>query len=406
MGQLIGIFALFLVMFVHPAISWGQSTRTTPPQPQPQPQPQRGQRGTTAKPPEPLTLRQVIEALSAQRGNPRRAEDLVSKAGVQFQASPAVLDILKEFGASPKLLSMIPAPPPPPPTVKPPAPRVAGPLTVICEPKDCNVVIDNRYEGVTDQNRKTINGLPPGTANVTVFADGYENVTRQVQLQEDKAAEEKFSIKRSMLVRQAIGSASFLETMATMGGAEGLAVLGDIEGTGTLQWTNSDRTVEEWAVTFQKHIGPNLSVTYKAKDGQCTASISGQTAKQECRGELRNRGEKIAEQGTALFLSYQLPAIIHALLSRPVIASEMDNNRLESSTEKDSYVLTLGKDGLISDLVYRIGSADMPIQVRYSNYLNLNPGRYPGRISMGRLNGDPAWVFNLKTVRSKVLKDQ
>jgi hypothetical protein len=399
MVQFIGIIFLFVVMFVHPATSWGQSTRTPP-------QPQRGQRATTAKPPEPLTLRQVIEALSGQRGNPRRAEDLVSKAGVQFQATPAVLDVLKEFGASPKLLSMIPTPPAASAPPKPPAPILAGPLTVICEPKDCDVVVNDRYEGLTNQNRKTVNGLPPGTATVTVFADGYESVSRQVQLQENKPAEEKFSIKRSTLTRQAIGTAALLDVMANLGGAEGLAVLGDIEGTGSLQWTNSDRAVEEWSMTFQKHIGPNITVTYKSKDGQCTASIVGQTAKQDCRGGLRNGGEKIAEQGTALFLSYQLQGIIHALLARPVIASESDNNRLESTIEKDSYVLTLGKDGLISDLVYRIGSADMPIQVRYSNYLNLNPGKYPARISMGRLNSDPAWVFTLKTVRSKVVKDE
>src|SRR5439155_25546808 len=114
-----------------------------------------------------------------------RVEDLISRRGVQFQASPAVLEILKEFGAGPKLLSLIPLPPPPPPPPPtPPAPKMAGALTVVCEPKDCAVVIDNVYKGPTSENRKTVTDLHAGESTVEVFADGYEGVTRRIQLQE------------------------------------------------------------------------------------------------------------------------------------------------------------------------------------------------------------------------------
>src|SRR4051794_18731054 len=94
------------------------------------PQLPRTPRATPAKPQPPLTLRQVIESLSSLRKS-SRVEDLISKRGVQFEANPAVLDILKEFGAGPKLLSMIP--PMPAPTASPaPAQPVAGILTIIC----------------------------------------------------------------------------------------------------------------------------------------------------------------------------------------------------------------------------------------------------------------------------------
>ncbi len=160
MRQMIGAAILFLVIFLHPATTRAQAGRL--------PQPQRGQRATLpAKPQPPLTLRQVIESLSSPRGG-SRAEDLVSKRGVQFQASPAVLDILKEFGASPKLLSMIPVPPVPPPPPKPPAPKVAGALTVICEPKDCAVIVDDKYIGATSENQKTLTGLHAGDVTVEV----------------------------------------------------------------------------------------------------------------------------------------------------------------------------------------------------------------------------------------------
>src|SRR5215813_5850071 len=103
------------------------------------PQPQRGQRAAT---PMPMTLRQVIESLLTLK-NSSRVEDQISKAGVRFQATPAVLDILKEFGAGPKLLAMIPPAPAPPSA---PAPKAAGPLTVICEPKDCAVAAGELYK--------------------------------------------------------------------------------------------------------------------------------------------------------------------------------------------------------------------------------------------------------------------
>ena len=397
MPQLVAGAILFLMTVVQPTTTLAQSRGTQPPQ--------RGQRGTSSKPPTPLTLREVIESLSSLR-NSGRVEDLVSKAGVQFQASPAVADILKQFGASSKLISMIPVPTPPPLPTEPPPPKIAGPLTIVCEPEDCAVVVDDKYEGPTTQNRKTIGGLRPGETIVQVFADGYEHLTRRVLLQEGKPTEEKLSLRRSMRVREESARASLLRTLANLGGVEGLIELGDIEGDGTMQWTNSAGQIEQWTLTFNKRLGRDLAATFKTAGGQCRASILAQTAKQECKGELRDGGDKIAGQGTSLFLSYQLQDVIQALLKRPLIASEADGNRVESFDTKDSYVLTIGSDGFPKELAYRIGDADPPIQVQYSNYLNLNKGWYPGRISVGRLNNTPTWVFTLKSVRSRVVRGQ
>src|SRR5262249_52807856 len=135
----------FLVCFAPPATHAAAQERGTPPI-------LSGQRGqpvkppvkAPVKPPTPLTLRQVIEGLLSLK-NSARVEDQISKAGgVEFEATPAVVDILKQFGASPKLISMIPVPPKPP---EPPAPVTAGPLTVVCEPKDCAVAVGQKYAG-------------------------------------------------------------------------------------------------------------------------------------------------------------------------------------------------------------------------------------------------------------------
>src|SRR5205823_4642908 len=141
----------------------------------------------------------------------------------------------------------------------------------------------------------------------------------------------------------------------SLGGVAGLVELGDIEVDGTMQWANSANAIEQWSVTLNKRPGRDLNATFKTNDGQCTASILAQSSKQECKGALKNGGDKIAEQGTSLFLSYQLPDVIHALLQRPLVTSETDENQLESFDTKDSYVLILGSNGFPSEVVYRIG---------------------------------------------------
>jgi len=376
-----------------------QASQAQPPAKAPQ-----APRGTTPaarrappKPPAPLTLRQVLESLS-QTKNSRRVEDTISKAGVQFQTSPAVVDILKQYGASDKLISMIPAPPPPPPP--PPAPKMARPLTVVCEPKDCTVIVNDRFQGSTTDNRKTVSGFNTGEATIRIFADGYEQLARRVVLEEGKPLEEKFILNRSTQAREEAARALLLKAVIRLGGLDGLVEMGDVDGTGMMEWTTSTGSTERWSVTFSKRPGKNLSTTFKTQDGQCTASIVALTAKKECKGSLRNGGDKIAEQATSLFLSYQVQDVIDTLLRRPLIASETEVNRVDSVDAKDSYSLIVGSDGLPTDLVYRVAGSDAPIRVQYSNYMNLGKGWAPGKVSIGRVNAAPAWIFTFMNVKS------
>src|SRR6516165_259771 len=384
---------LFLMVIVQPPTIFAQSQTTQPPQ--------RGQR-SAAKPSTPMTLRQVLESLSASH-NSSRVEGMIEKSGVQFQATSSPLDILKQFGASPKLLSLIPAPTPTPTPPQPPPPKIAGPLTIVCEPKECEVAVNEKYAGPTDQNRKTIVGLPPGETTIQIFSEGYEHVTHRTVLEEGTAKEEKFLLKRTLPARQDSGKASLLKALASLGGVAGLVDLEDIDIDGTMQWTDIDGKVQQWSVSFNRRPGRNLVATFRTPGGQCTASILAQTAKQECKGALKS-GDKIAEQGTSLFLSYQLQDVLQALLQRPLLASEADENHVESIDTKDSYILTLAKDGSPADLIYRVGEADRPIEAKYSSYVNVGQGRYPGQISLGRPNSTPSWVFTVKSVRNRVAR--
>jgi hypothetical protein len=386
--------ALSLVL-ISPAWISGQ-TRGAQPQ-----QPPAGRR-PAPKPQPPLTLRQVIESLITLKSS-ARVEDLISRRGIQFQSTPGVLDILKEFGGGPKLLSMIPAPPPPP---APPAPKIAGALIIVCEPKDCSVVVNDTYKGPTSENRVTVPDLRAGEATIQVFAEGYESVSRKIELEEGKPLEEKFTLKRTELARQQAANATSLKILAGLGGMDGLAELGDIEGSGVVNWTDNTGKVQEWPMTFEKRAGKDLLATFKTRDGQCQASILGQSTKQECRGGFKGTGEKVAEQAASLFLSYQLQDVMQTLLTRPLLASETSDDRLESSSTRDGYLLATGPDGLPVDLIYRTADSDMPIQVQYSNYLKLNKARYPGKTAIGRLNGAPVFVFTVTNVRTNVSRNR
>src|SRR5262249_38817163 len=151
----------------------------------------------------------------------------------------------------------------------------------------------------------------------------------RIVLEEGKSREEKFPLKRGTDLREESARASLLKTVESLGGIDGLVDLSELEGSGVMQWTNNTGGDEQWSMTFTKRPGKDVALTFKSGDGQCTASIRGQIAKQDCKGGLRNGGDKIASDATSLFLSYQVQDVINALLGRPLLASETDSNRLE-----------------------------------------------------------------------------
>jgi hypothetical protein len=264
--------------------------------------------------------------------------------------------------------------------------------------------VEDTYAGPTNENRKTVTGLRPGDKTIQVFAEGYERLTSRITLKEGAPTDQKFSLKRSLSARQDSAKASLLKAITALGGIDGLVELADVEGDGTMQWTNASNSTEQWSISFNKRPGRDISATFKTNGGQCTASILVQTAKQDCRGELKNRGEKIAEQGATLLLSYQLQDVLQAILKRPVVTSEANENRLESIDSKDSYVLTVGPDGLPAELIYSVGSTEQPIRVQYANYVKLTRGWYPAKISVGRVDTAPAWVFTLKSIHGRSVR--
>src|SRR6266850_742854 len=347
--------------------------------------------------PGPLSISEVIEGLYSLGVG--RAEELVAKRGVKFKAEPGVIDILREFGASEKLLGLIPAPPPPR-TV-----RFAGPLTVTCKPSDCVVIVNDKYFGPTQKGNRTITGLLPGEATLQVFSEGYEGATRKVQLLEDTPAESEFSFEPNPQIRQQMANQSLLNALRKLGGVDGMIVLGDLEGTGVLQWTDNQGEMHFWNMTFTRRMGKGLTMNFKTPGGRCTALITGLIAKQECKGKLKNSAEKASGQAATLFLKYQLQDVIQQLLGKNLVLSAAAGSRLVSSDEVGSYALTLDSNSLPTELVYSLArDEDSAVTVRYSSYLDLNQGRYPARIAISGVDRPLRWVFTMNSVRSRLVR--
>ncbi len=361
-------------------------------------QPQTQRQPAVSQPQAPLTVGQLIQAIDCvatsclpSLTSLADVEQMVEKRGVSFQADETTIRILKEFGATDGIVGLIPRIPPPPP------PKVAGQLTVFCAPRDCAVIVGEKYFGLTEQGKKVVTGLAPGETRIQVISDGYDNETRPVRLEENKPGEEKFSLQITKSARQQIGKEALLDVVSALGGINVMAYLADVEGSGMLQWTDNNGAKQQWSMNFVRRAGNEVAMSFKGSDGECSASISstGQASRKECKGKLKNVAESVAEQAAVLFQSYQVSAVLQALMGRSLAVSQGDKGRLETSGGNDSYVLTVSKENFPTELVYAPPNG-MPVNVEYANYLNVNNlGRYPGRMALGQVGKEPGWVFTL-----------
>jgi hypothetical protein len=358
---------------------------------------------TSASPPAiarggPLTLPEIIECLNTITFGPSYCEKSVRTRGVNFRAEPvSVLDILKEFGATQATLDAIPRAP------KPPNLKYSGPLTIRCEPADCLVIINDKLYGSTKEGQTIVPNLPLGRAVVQIFKQGYQSQTQELDLPENKPSELNLQLKALDNVNLLMVKESLLDTIRAMGGIEGISSLGEVEGEGTMDWVDKDNQPQHWPVTFTKRSGKDLTLIFKTRDGQCSASISGSNRKQECKGKLKNSAEGISDQAATLFLSYQVQSVLNDLLTHiSGLSFAEGGKRLESSDSIDSYVLTLGEDKLPLTLQYtRANKPEAAVVVKYSDYKQAGKGRYPGQMQIGSTDGTGGFTFRFTTIRSR-----
>ena len=369
--------------------------------------PARGQaRGTQASPAQPvapLGISQVIESLYSL--GVTRTEELVARNKVQFEATPEIVGILKELGATDKLLSLIPKPrpqpvAPPPPVVE--VPKVAGPLRVMCEPTDCYIVISDRYYGLTESRSKVVPTLTPGTATIQVFNNGYDPQTQQVVLQEGRPAEARFRLNLTSEAQLEKGQRLSLDAMRALGGFQAVTLLQDFQGDGILEWKDEKGTLHLGSMKFTKIRDQEMQLEIKSKDGgSCTSVVTGNTSKDTCKGSLKN-SEKLVGVATASFLYYEVQNVIASFLSgTPTLVGAPASQQIEIQRGDASWVLTLDEDKLPAELVHtRRGAAPSVINVRYSDYGKISSGMYPTHLQIS-VDGNVIYKFTVDGVSTR-----
>ena len=370
----------------------------------------RGQtRNNPPSPPQlaaPLTISQVIESLYSL--GVTRTEDLISKNKVQFEATPEIVGILKELGATDKLLALIPKPKPQPvaPTPVVDVPKVAGPVRVVCEPSDCTIVVNQTFYGSTEDRSKILPGLKPGSATIQVFSNGYVPQTQQLLLQEGRAEEARFQLVSTPDSQQAKGQRLVLDAMNALGGVQAMTLLRDFQGDGTLDWKDEKGAVQQGSIKFTKNFDKELQLEVKTKDGSCSSLISGESSKQTCRGSLKN-SEKTMETATANLLLYEVQNVLGTFIGgKPTLVGNDSARRIKVDLAEGSYVLTLDEDKLPVELEHtRRGAVPSVIKVRYSDYGNISTGKYPVHLTISA-DGNAVYSFAVNGVstRSVMLK--
>ncbi|MGP8243120.1 MAG: hypothetical protein ACLQVN_01215, partial [Bryobacteraceae bacterium] len=339
-------FLLVLCLALPAPRLFSQAAAHKPPVAKPQPCPE------TA--PGPLDFLTVVGLVEDPDFN-KCVIEFVRKNKVSFDASPASIssvspiDILKRLNNLPALLVdfIPPAPPPPPP------PKLSGPINVRCEPADCEIIVNDHYYGRAAGGKKAIpDSLPaPGEAVLHVAHEGFAPETRTVKLVEDRPVDELFTLHRTVAGRRDAARNLLLRVVAAFGGVEGLAQLAQVSGSGTVTLLDEKQQPQEWRMRFSGGWA-SVNMSFKGARGECNTSTTGELT---CKGKLRNSSEEgLLAQAMQRFGEGQLPTLLARLLTRDALAiDDSAPAKIESEGDPDSYILSLGNDGLPAEMVYR-----------------------------------------------------
>ena len=250
----------------------------------------------------PYSFSDTIELLA----NGLNAETLIKKRSVNFKATPAMLEVLRQYGATDALLSMIPKASPPP------AP-VSGEVTLTCEPVDCDVIVGDRLLGSTKEKTLKLDSLAPGNTTFLVRAEGYEPQSQGYQLIEGTAREPAFHLKRTATERQHDATSALFQMMRLCGGVNGMATLWRGPLTGTIRLEGKEPI--DWSFSLSSsEDGYALALKPSSGNVPCTVSFDAQHISPACKGRKRDESYLAAVTAASeLFRDAMPPFVIDSL---------------------------------------------------------------------------------------------
>ena len=335
-------------------------------------------------PVDPLSLAAVINLVFAK---PDCVVQYVRKAHVDFYGTADYLKILRGIQAPDGIFDEIKPPP------EPEKPKPAGPLTIFCSP-DCEVIVNERYYGRTQDGKKVVPDLAPGEAKVHVRSEGYEPQTTTAEMKEGAERQEPFTLRPNAATRRDRGRDLLLRVAAKFGGLQGVFELASLQVPGNTMALDGKGQPQQWdtsfwpawnraSIRFAVKPAPTTKTAKQASPSQCDILISGTTkSSTNCTGSLKGSKEADLLVNTAEVLrKYQVHAVLAELLSRNVEVSDAASAaaKVQTTDGTDSFVLSLGADGFPSVVLHRPKPDANPIKIEYTDYSLVEGRQYPHR---------------------------
>ena len=339
----------------------------------------------------PFTLEELVDLIPDLFEN--RIQRGIEARGLAFPATPDNLERLRNAGASEGLLRLITrtAPPASPPSVA--RESLAGPVTVVCSPPECEVAVLGTSRGMTEGGVKVIDGLPPGKTYLEARKDGFEGAQVEVRLEPRVPVRQLIVLAPTPSTKEKFGSQLFARMIEVLGGEPGLLDMQSLTGSGTTIWQDLEGKRTEWALNMRLRLPDSV---YWEMSGAGIKWWVSQSAGHSKFGEKRRnlfggrrlKGSREAIEGensVARFLAYQLPAVAQRiredkmrLLAAEAQPSGSAGTDLRAESAGDSYTIGLAPDFTPRRIVYQSASGvDSGLEVLYSDFRTAGRARYP-----------------------------
>jgi hypothetical protein len=339
---------------------------------------------------QPIGLSSILDWLAKAKRDPVRFPIIglakrIEKQGLDFNPTPENLTAIKEAGAPDFLLAAIdkaekPAPPEPKEVAPPPPPKKKeGQLTVICEPVDCSVSINDIHIGVTNHGELS-RTWQEGEIRIAVRKDDFEPDRNDaaVVIAEDKPAKVEFHFKPSRASLERAGAELFQRMLASLGGPDALKNATALKGVGTIN-VFSTRTTPWSAQILIKGDKARFSVKRASQNYEIGFTDTP-------RWKPEPKGQEPQDLGDALvwLQDYEFGKIMEKLrapefkmVAPQLKAKEGESEVLRAEGNPATYVITLDSAGRPKEIKIESSGLNNGRRVLFGDYLDKGKSHYP-----------------------------
>ncbi len=308
---------------------------------------------------------------------------LVRYYGLGFRISPDDREQLRTAGASEALVDALEAAPIHilvPPHLPP------GFLSVMCQPLDCAVQVNERPVGTTSQGVLASIPVPVGEAKVRVFRQNYD-VDRDeetVSIGSGNTTNLSFRLTLSRRVIESEGASLFSRVLGALGASSYPSGADDrIQASGVLDLGSRTAKPSTWSVvtTFSAMNFSRFQLSRGNRKCELAIMKHGEVSWKKRPGG--REGQEI-EEALRILTDYQLAAVLKLatspsfkILAQTRNSADLDPQSLRAQADNEAYIITVDASSLPSEVALESAGLNGGTRVLYSRYADLGGFMYP-----------------------------